>query len=118
MRFAALAFIAGLTLLIALADLGRLPGPVLFLYTLPLGDKLAHLTLGALGAFLVDAALPQARSRRLPLGSSLLALALGLEEASQGLNSLRVCDPLDLAATLVGVGLGAALQSLWSSRQA
>lgn len=111
MRLAALAFLLALAGLIGLADLGRLPAPILAVYRYPGGDLLGHFALAAVGAILLERS-----ATRLPPGAAALAFALALtaEELSQVWNVHRVCDPADLAATWVGVAVGLG----WAARSA
>ena len=111
MRLVALLYLCALAALIVTADRGALPGPLMAIYALPWGDKAVHGLLGLCGAFLCDRALVGRRWQRLPLGSSLLSVALVLEECSHTALAHRVADPLDALATLIGVAFGAWAQS-------
>lgn len=114
-------FFLFLLLVIAAADAGRMPPLLRRLYDFPQGDRLGHVILFGLLAFLLVAAFP----RRLRLGrvhvpavTCALVLFATAEELSQSLFSTRTFDPIDLICSIVGVltGTWAALR-LSATRQ-
>jgi hypothetical protein len=110
---AALAFLA---LLVALADLGRLPGVFQAVYAFPGGDKVGHVFVAALVALPLGLAL---RGQTVYLGRCSLPLAallagalLTMEELSQAGQALRTFSWFDLAASYLGVYL-----ATWAARR-
>ena len=80
---------------------------------LPYGDKLGHLILWGVLAVFVDLALGgravRFSGRALPLNVVGLVVVVTIEELSQGFLANRTLDAGDMAANLVGIGLGTAL---------
>ena len=99
----ALAFLA----IILLADIGCMPPFLASLYSFPYGDVLGHFLLVGALAFLVNLGLSNKtvilRSKKILLGSLLLAVLMTLEELAQLFFPARTFSLLDLAASYLGI---------------
>ena len=107
MRTVATLYVAALILLVVLADQGGLPTWANRVHEQPFGDDLAHMMLALGLTVALDLALGRRRWRSVRIGPVLAFLALTGEELSQHLLPERVLSPLDMAATWIGVLLGA-----------
>ena len=108
--------LAALAAVVALADLGRLPGALQAVYAFPGGDKAGHVFVAALVALPLSLAL---RGQTVYLGRCSLPLAallagalLTMEELSQVGHALRTFSLFDLAASYLGICL-----ATWASRR-
>src|SRR5687767_11207927 len=108
-RLAALLFLLFILLIILAADTGSMPPFIRAVYNFPGGDKVGHLILYGILAFLLARAFP--RPLNLGPGSvpivmlALLVFAL-LEELSQSIFSTRTFDLLDLTCSFLGILAG------------
>lgn len=92
---------------IVLADLGRLPGFLSWLYAFPEGDKLGHFSLYGILAFLLVMVVP-IRDAEKPwkpplLACCLLIVLIGIEEISQLVFRTRSADVVDFVFSVIGV---------------
>ena len=87
-------------LIIISADLGILSPALVVLYRFPMGDKVGHLLLNGMLAFLVALA---AGPKKAGIWLGLLAVAITLEEFSQAVLPNRTFSLLDLAFSLLGI---------------
>ena len=97
--------------MIVLADTGQLGG-LGFMYEFPYGDKAGHFLLFGILSFLLNSTLLRSLPSRPPkrivlIATTLLALAIGLEEWAQQFFPLRASDWVDLFFSYAGVALGA-----------
>lgn len=108
-RTAAVGSVGFLLFIAWAADTGRMPMALRRLYDYPNGDRVGHVLVYGVMAFLLHLGFP-ATSRRFgrPVPVAVAALlAFGvLEELSQGLFATRTPDPVDLTCTVVGILLG------------
>lgn len=116
MKYLAALFALFILVVIVLADMDRL-GFLAFVYDFPMGDKAGHFILYGILSFLVNLTMLRSFrnkfSTRVILSASLLlALAIGLEEWSQGLFPDRTPDWVDLTFSYLGVAAGA-----WMARR-
>ena len=87
-------------LIIISADLGILSPALVVLYRFPMGDKVGHLLLNGMLAFLVALATGLKKDG---IWLGLLAVAITLEEFSQAVLPNRTFSLLDLAFSLLGI---------------
>ncbi len=99
----AAAFFLFFLVIVVLADQGRLPGFIAALYDFPNGDKVGHFCLMGGMSLLLNLALPARPLRRSLLATALLAVLVGLEEASQAWFGSRHAELADLAASFFGI---------------
>jgi asparagine N-glycosylation enzyme membrane subunit Stt3 len=115
-RIAGLVFLLFILLVILAADMGRMPSFVRKLYDFPNGDRVGHVVLYGILAFLLSAAFPGGKwLGRIFLPTAIIVL-LGfatLEEGSQSLFSTRTADFIDLACSWVGICGGAWAANRW-----
>jgi VanZ family protein len=108
-KVAALSFLLFILLVIAAADAGHLPGFAQAIYAFPNGDRLAHVGLYGLLAFLLARAFPgpfRFGSFSAPFTLVALLIFSAAEEWSQARFATRTADPVDLACSCLGVILG------------
>jgi VanZ family protein len=108
-RLAALLFLLFILLIILAADTGSMPSFIRAVYNFPGGDKVGHLILYGILAFLLARAFPRPLTWEpgfvTPVMLALLVFAL-LEELSQSLFATRTFDLLDLTCSFLGVLAG------------
>jgi VanZ family protein len=96
-----------MALILLWANRGAMPGALARLYAFPGGDKVGHFVLMGTLALLVNLSLSARRvrigSRRLLLGSLVVAIVITLEEATQILLAHRSADVLDLVCSYLGI---------------
>ena len=106
-----------LTILV-LAYTGQLPTQLLL--GIPYADKIGHVVLYCIAAFVGHRVLKQRHTRLLgrpaPLFPMLFGLFTVVEEGVQGFAPNRTLDGVDLAASLIGVLLGYWLAEHWRIR--
>ncbi|CAG1008953.1 hypothetical protein ANAEL_03741 [Anaerolineales bacterium] len=112
MKYISTLFLIFIIVVIVLADTGNLPPSIRALYRFPNGDKVGHFILfGLLNFLLVRTFLSsfptQSRSWVTVSTSLILALLIALEELSQQYFSARTFDLVDLAASYIGLVIGA-----------
>jgi hypothetical protein len=116
-KVALVLFAAFLIWLVCLADTGHLPRIFALVQWIPWGDKLGHLVLFGILAFLVNLRFRAGETRLGPFtvlkGSTLVAAAVSLEECSQLFFPSRTFDLVDLAADFVGIWLAGRLAVLY-----
>ena len=121
-KIAALLFFLFLVLIIVAADTGRMPSFLRSMYGFPNGDRVGHVVLYGILAFLLACAFPRAvRFRRLSIPIAIIALLIfsGLEECSQALFSTRNADVVDFACSCAGIFIGSWTAYRWrNSRKA
>jgi hypothetical protein len=100
---AAAAFFLFITVIVILADQGRLPGIITALYNFPNGDKVGHFLLMGGLSLLVNLAIAPRPIRRHVLATLIVAALVALEEASQAWFGTRHADIADLAVSLAGI---------------
>ena len=108
-RVAAGAAVAFLLFIAWAADTGRMPPVLRRLYDYPNGDRLGHVRVYGVLAFLLQLVFPATHRRfgRPVLVAVAMLLVFGvLEELSQFMFATRTPDPVDLTCTVVGIGLG------------
>ena len=113
-KILALLFLLFILLVIVAADMDAIPLPIRALYRFPNGDRVAHLALYGILAFLLARAFPHPlRLGRLSMPIVMLALLAfaALEEYSQGFFSARTPDLVDLACSFLGILAGTWLAS-------
>lgn len=108
MKWLAVLFSLFLCVIIALADLGFLGGPLRALHRIPYGDKIGHFSLVGILAFLVITSLIQTLPARDPnwvafSTAFILAVIFTIEEASQGPIRGRDASWKDLFANYAGI---------------
>lgn len=100
-------FVLTMALILLWANRGAMPGALARLYAFPGGDKVGHFVLMGTLALLVNLSLSARRvrigSRRLLLGSLVVAIVITLEEATQILLAHRSADVLDLVCSYLGI---------------
>jgi VanZ family protein len=111
MKKLAIFFAAFLLVIIILADTSSL-GFLAFVYDFPYGDKAGHFLLFGIFSFLLNLTFlrsrPHSTSKRVAVPVTLiLALAIGVEEYSQGFFAGRTSSIVDLIFSYAGVTLGA-----------
>jgi VanZ family protein len=104
-------------IIVVAADRGALPQGIRALYGFPGGDKLGHFVLMGTLALLADLAIRRRFTRRLPLGSTVVAALVVIEELSQALFPERTFSGADLAASLLGIAAGAWAAARFTSRR-
>jgi hypothetical protein len=100
------AYAAAIVAIVILADTDRAGAAGAFVASVPAGDKVAHLVLFGVLAFLVNAARPSWwRLGRfdVPVGSAIVLGLCALEELSQLAVATRTADYLDLGADTAGI---------------
>ena len=108
-KFAALSFLLFILLLIASADAGRMPVVMQRMHAFPNGDRVGHVVLYGLLAFLLTRAFPRPfRFGRFPIPITLVALMIFTvaEEWSQAYFSARTADVVDLVCSCIGLLAG------------
>jgi len=116
-KIAALVFFLFLALIILAADTGQMPAFVRAAYDYPNGDRVGHVVLYGIFAFLLSSAFPSTfRLRSFRVSIALLALLVFCvaEEFSQSLFSTRTPDPVDLICSCVGAMSGSWLAVCWN----
>lgn len=107
MKWLAIGFFLTVAAIILAADHGRLPHFIYALYRFPGGDKVGHFMLMGIMAFFVNMALPLRPAdrpwRSLLIGSVIVAIAVSIEEASQGFFKTRSLSWADLACSYAGI---------------
>ncbi|MES2696026.1 MAG: VanZ family protein [Verrucomicrobiota bacterium] len=109
-----------LLLIMLSADLGRMPEFIRVLHDFPNGDRVGHVVLFGILAFLFTAAFSRTlRIGRysLPIVPILLAAFATGEELSQQLFSTRYPDPVDLVCSFLGIALGGWAGTRWRERR-
>jgi len=108
-RYLTLAFVLLLALIIYWASRGAMPRALAMLYGFPGGDKVGHLVLMGILAFLVNMSLAGRRAavggQHVLVGSLLVAVAITIEEASQLLVRQRTFSLVDLGLGYLGIWL-------------
>jgi hypothetical protein len=103
MKWLSVIFFLVVGAIILAADHGRLPHFIYALYRFPGGDKVGHFVLMGILAFFVNMALPLRPAdkpwRSLLIGSIVVAVAVSIEEASQGWFKTRSLSWADLACS-------------------
>ena len=100
-------FLTGFTTLIALADLGQLPDPILWIYAQPHGDKLGHFFVMGTFAYLVNLLLACKTFKlgrfRVLNGSVMVLVCVVLEEMTHMFIRTRTFSYLDLLSDFLGI---------------
>jgi VanZ family protein len=119
-RWATLALALVLVAIVVAADRTALPGAIQRLYAFPGGDKVGHAVLFGGLAFLATLAFPRRTIAlgpvRLPLAAVVVTVLVALEEASQARFPGRTLSLADLAASCLGIVVGAALARMAHGR--
>ena len=109
MKSLSLLFAAGLLLIVLLANTGSLPAWMVALKSFPGGDKAGHFILMGSMALLLNITLRQRRiefvGRSFLLGSTVVVLAVTVEEFSQIWLPQRSFDWADLLADYLGIAV-------------
>lgn len=108
-RRAAYLFLLFLVVVVAAADAGALPRELRVLYDYPNGDRLGHVVIFGILAFLFAATFRSALrvgDRTLPVAVVALLAFATLEEVSQQWFPSRHFDPVDLLCSYAGIALG------------
>ncbi|MCC7352766.1 MAG: VanZ family protein [Anaerolineae bacterium] len=120
MRWLTGLFILVLILIVVLANQSSLPSLLKAVYRFPGGDKVGHFALMGILAFLVNVSLSARTiavlSRRVLLGSVIVAAAVTLEEFTQVLISNRTFSLTDLTFDYLGIVCFSYLASWFSKR--
>ena len=109
MKIAALLFFLFMMFVILAADTGRIPSLIRTMYDFPNGDRVGHVVLYGIFAFLLASAFPRKfRLGRILLPVIIVALLIFsvVEECSQSLFSTRTPDFIDLICSCTGILLG------------
>jgi hypothetical protein len=85
------------------ADRGKLDAALGWIHSIPFFDKVGHILLIGILAFLLNYALAGRRLGPLQLGGLIIAVLMTLEEYSQAWFPVRSCSLADLAANYTGV---------------
>jgi polysaccharide biosynthesis protein VpsQ len=103
----AVLFVVAFVLIIVAADRGEMPPLIVALYAFPGGDKVGHFLLMGTLALLVNLSLSSRTmtilSRRVLVGSVLVAVVVTIEEFTQALSANRTFSLLDLAFSYAGI---------------
>src|SRR3954468_6105032 len=106
MRWLALLFFAFILLVIVAADTDTIPSFIRDLYRFPGGDKVGHIILYGILAFLLARAFPRPlKLRRFSIPIVILALLIfaAAEEYTQRFFATRTFDLLDLTCSFLGI---------------
>jgi len=105
----ALLFLLFILLVIVIADTGSMPSSVRDFYNFPGGDRVGHLVLYGILAFLLARAFPRP-VRVGPVAIPVVILVLlafaAIEEYSQKFFSSRTADVVDLVCSFIGILAG------------
>ena len=116
-KLVALSFFLFLLAVAYWADSGTMPALLKLVYAFPNGDRLGHVVLYGLLAFLLNAALPGRRLSigrfSLPVGAFIAVVFGALEEFSQFFFPNRTPDLVDLACGWLGIAVATYLPRLW-----
>ena len=119
-RLATIIFICLVTAIVIAADKDRLPDFVRTLYSFPGGDKVGHFLLVGFLSLLINLKEQGDSARRLPLGlrwgTTVLLMAVTLEEISQLWFASRTFSLTDLACSYFGAACGGYLALLLRRR--
>lgn len=118
---AAYLFLVFLLVVVAAADAGVLPPELRVLYDYPNGDRLGHLGIFGILAFLFSAAfggLLRVRRWAVPVAVVALLAFATAEEVSQRWFPSRHFDPVDLVCSYLGIALGGWAGVRWRKRVA
>lgn len=113
-KIAAAAFLLFVVLIILAADSGHMPDFLRRLYDFPGGDRVGHVILYGILAFLLASAFPRPLKiarKSIPIVSVALLIFAAAEECSQALFSTRTPDLIDLLCSGLGVCLGSWIAS-------
>lgn len=108
-RRAAYLFLLFLVMVVAAADTGALPRELRVLYDYPNGDRLGHVVIFGILAFLFSApfrGVLRVGQRAIPVAVVALLAFATLEEVSQQWFPTRHFDPADLLCSYAGIALG------------
>jgi VanZ family protein len=108
-KVAALSFLLLILLLIASADAGRMPVIIQRMHDFPNGDRVGHVVLYGILAFLLTRAFPRRfLLGRLPIPITFIVLVVftTAEEWSQACFAARTADAIDLVCSYVGLAIG------------
>ena len=114
-KILAVLFFLFILLIILFADNGSLSSYLRGIYDFPGGDKIGHLVLYGIMAFLLVRAYPRPlrlASITIPISVIALLIFAGLEEYSQQFFSTRTADIVDLTCSLIGIITGTWLAGL------
>lgn len=118
-KTAAYLFLVFLIVVVAAADAGVLPREMRVLYDYPNGDRLGHVVIFGILAFLFSAAFRGTqRVGRWVVPAAVVALLAfaTVEEVSQQWFPSRHFDPVDLGCSYAGIALGGWAGARWRSR--
>lgn len=108
-KIPALAFLLFIVLLIVAADAGHMPAFIQAMHDFPHGDRVGHVGLYGILAFLLNRAYPRPvrlGRLRLPVTCFALLAFTVAEEWSQSLFPARTADFIDLACSCLGLAFG------------
>lgn len=106
-RLGAAAYASFIVAIIVFADTGACGAPCKPAEWFPYGDKIGHVTLLAMLAYVINVAVPSSRGRfGLSTVSAAILAAISFEECSQLMFETRTADVFDQLANCVGVIVG------------